>query len=250
MDDTNVQPSEVSADVTTEGTTLPEVETPQPLSLTEEQINTKISEAVSKELEIAKREIQSAKDKSTAEVTSALKRAKLAETTLQSMRGSLKEADPEVAQTLELAELRARDQHYKESEGQDYARQQQTVFDQSFHTQMNQFIVGMGIDPNDPKIDWGTDATNYLDKQQRILSSLGGIQKANSKTAEEKRSQEVKELEAKLRKELGLDSVDTSSPVGTGSDQAWLERWGNGDIEATPQNLKKAMTLQRKLYGG
>jgi len=250
---TDVQPDAVSQ-VGTESITPAEVksEAEQKQPSTEDIITQRISEATksfTEQVEAAKRDLQSAKDKARAEVESAHQRARIAEETLTGFRGRVGELDPDVAKDIRLAEYESRERAMQSVSQNEAMVAQQRDFDKSFTSQISQFIVGLGVDASDKKIDWGEDAPNYLVKQQRILDSVAKIQKANSKAAEEKQSQIIKDVEAKIRKDLGLDSVDTSNPVSTTSEQTWLEKWGNGEIEGTPQNLKKAMTLQRKLYG-
>ena len=225
-----------------EGTTSKEGETPQ--SLTPELVREMIKESLATEREKIR---QSVADKSRFEFEKALKRASVAESTLQNI---IPELDEETKTKIELARLRGQAAQYQTKEQEDEARRQYEEFHQTFNAQMTEFITDSGIDPNDKRIDWGKDAKDAFEMQHRIHTSVAKILKENKKSEDEKRSQEIKDLETKLRKELGLDSVDTSNPVSATSEQTWLEQWGNGDIEATPQNLKKAVELQKKLYGG
>jgi uncharacterized membrane-anchored protein YjiN (DUF445 family) len=214
----NVQPGSVPEGTTSTpdsaGTTPPPETTPdqtQPLS--QEAISKMIADAIAPIKETTARNIQSVKDKAAAEIDKANRRAGIAETTLNHIRGKLKESNPEFATELEIAELRTRDQHYQTREMEDQARQQQTQFDQSFKTNLNQFVTELGVDPGDKRIDWGDDAPNYLEKQSRVLNSVAKIQKAEANKALETVNQQIKDAEARLRKELGLDSVDTSHSV-------------------------------------
>jgi uncharacterized membrane-anchored protein YjiN (DUF445 family) len=218
---------------------------PETQPLTQEQVSKMVQESVALATETAKREIQSIKDKARAEVEQAYRRSQLAETTLNQVRGKLKEADPTFAQELEIAELRTKDQHYQQREAEDMARQQQAQFDNAFKNNLTQFITGLGADPKDPRVDWGEDAKDYLEKQNRILNSVVKLQKEDTKKTEDKRSQEVKDIEIKLRKELGLDSVDTTQPVAGPSlsaNKADLNKaYANGDIswEKYQEGLRK-----------
>ncbi|MFH0897485.1 MAG: hypothetical protein V1850_05515 [Candidatus Bathyarchaeota archaeon] len=235
----DVQPAVVS-----EGTPAPEVKAevkpeaiPQTPPSTEDIITQRISEATKTfrdEVEAAKREIQSAKDKSKAEVERERTKAQIAEETLKGFRGRVGELDPEVAKDFRIAEYESRDKALQAVSQNEAVAKQQEEFDKNFTSQMNQFITSFGVDPSDKKIDWGEDAPNYLVKQQRILDSVAKIHKANLKAAEEKQSQVIKDVEAKIRKDLGLDSVDTSNPVGVKSDassKAELNRkYAQGEI--------------------
>ena len=220
MDDKDVQPKgDVSQETPSVEAETPTPEPPQPQPLTEDVLKQRIDEAVGKALgeqtEKAKREIQSVKDKSKAEIEQAYRRAYTAETTLQ---GIVPELDEDTRNKLELHQLRGVAAQYQSKEQEDAQRQQMETFVQTFNSQMNQFITDAGIDPADKRIDWGKDAKDYFEVQQRVLSSVNKIQKENTKAADEKRSQDLKDLEAKLRKDLGLDSVDTSTPIAPRKD--------------------------------
>ena len=54
---------------------------------------------------------------------------------------------------------------------------------------------------------------------------------------------------AKERKEQGLDSVDTSIPVGGGlSDAEFSKKFGSGELPSTKENIERANKIQ-KSYG-
>jgi hypothetical protein len=196
------------------GAVAPDAVVNQAQPLTQEAISKQIEDALAPIKEATKREIQSVKDKAKTEVDKAIRKAELAENTLNQARAKLRETNPEVVAELEAAELKETVRHYKSRDAEEQTQQQFAQFDQTFKTNVNQFVTELGLDPNDKRIDWGDDAKDYLDKQSRILKSVTAIQKAETKKADEKRSQEVKDIEARLRKDLGLDSVDTGNPVG------------------------------------
>ncbi len=214
MDEQKVQSGSVS-----EGTESTEVIEPQPQPLTEDILKQRIDEAVGKALgeqtEKAKREIQSFKDKSKTEFEALVRRANVAETTLQ---GIVPELDEETRNKLELQRLRGTVAQHQTREQEEEAKRQYDEFHQTFNAQMTEFITESGIDPADKRIDWGKDAKDALEMQHKIHSSVAKIMKEEKKATEEKRSQDLKDLEAKLRKDLGLDSVDTSNPVAPKKD--------------------------------
>ncbi len=252
-DANSIQPEVASEGATS--TAIPEVkaEGEQKQPLTEDTLNQRISEATktfTEQVEAAKRELQSVKDKSKSEVERALREAQVHKEALSSFKSGLGDIDPEVSKNLELAELKARDKARQTVDYEQLLAQQQQALLETFNSNLTQYVTDMGVKPDDKRIDWGKDAPTLLEKQQRILVSLGKIHKEDSKVAEDRQETAFKEREAKWRKELGLDSVDTSNPVVSTSDVTWMEKWGSGEIEATPANLKRAMTLQKKLYGG
>lgn len=196
---------EVSQEATSkEGTT--------PQSLTLEQVKEIIKESLAAERQKIK---QSVADKSNFEIEKALKRANLAESTLQ---GIIPELDEDTRNKLELQRLRGQAAQYQTKEQQEEAKRQYDEFHQTFETQMSEFITETGIDPSDKRIDWAKDAKDAFEMQKRIHSSVTKIMKENTKAADDKRSQDLKDLEAKLRKDLGLDSVDTSTPIAPRKD--------------------------------
>jgi hypothetical protein len=165
--------------------------------------------------------------------------------------------DPDTLQKIELAELRAKDASYKTAEQEEQSRQQMNDFVQTFNSQLNQFIVDSGIDPNDKRIDWGADAKDYFEVQRRVLASVNTIRKENVTMETENRDKEKKDLEAKfeakfvqMRKDLGLDSVDTSTPVGGGTNEdKWLADYGDGKYNSAADH-KKAKELLGKIKQG
>ena len=220
----DIQPAVVSEGTPAPTEAAPVTEAaPETQPLTQESVAQMVQAELAKATEAAKREIQSIKDKARAEVDQHLRKSQLAEATLNQVRSKLKDADPAFAEQLEVEELRVRDRAYRSQEQELAAYQQQAQFDQQFKQNLSQFVSGLGVNPEDKRVDWGDDAPNYLEKQNRILASVVKIQQDESKVAATKRSQEFKELEMKLRKDLGLDSVDTANPTvarGISKDEA------------------------------
>lgn len=199
-----------------QGTESPAVVQPTP----EEILNQKIADAVTKALaegneksrqdrEMAKREIQSAKDVA----LDAQRRAKLAETALGAARTHLQSVDPDAGEKLELVELRAREQSRLAVEQEEQTTQQATQYQativQRFHDDMTQFVTGIGINPSDQRIDWATDAPDLLTRQKRILDSVTKVQKENVKAQELSIDKKFKEATERMRKELGGEDVNS-----------------------------------------
>lgn len=243
-DDKSVQPDAVPV----EGTESPEVETPevetppQPQPLTAEQ-EARIQQIISEQTESARREIQSAKDRGKAEVVAAQRRAGLAEGTLAGYDRGLGQLDPEQA---ELIRLRAKDTGRLQADAMDAQRREGEVFYQQFRDSATRFVTTMGVDPNDKRIDWGQDAQNAWDAKARIEASVATILADDRKVADDKRSQESKDLEARLRKDLGIDSVDTSSSPSAGSVKRKdiLKRYGEGDPSVSRKAYEEALKQQ------
>jgi hypothetical protein len=185
--------------------------------------------------EASKRDIQSAKDKARAEVDTASRRASIAEAQSATVRASYRNLDPEVAQQLELAELRAtRDQMGQLAQEEDNRRAFNQTID-TFEKQMNQFITDAGLDINDSRIDFGSRDDNLLERQRVFNESVAKIAKEKTSVDVSAIKAELsKEIEANLRKELGLDKVDTTVSGGAVSsdDKAFLENYGLTPITA------------------
>jgi len=219
-DGKDVQPAGASTDganapeTKQEATQAPPESTPdksQTQPLTPDAIAKMIEDKLAPIQEDAKRQIQRVKDKAGAEVEKANRRVADAENRLNQVRGKLKESNPDLATELENSDLKSRVEHYENQDKEDQVRQQMAQFDQTFKSNINQFITDMGIEPTDKRIDWGDDAPNYLEKQNRVMASLAKIHKTEAKKYQDSVAQQIKDAEARLRKELGLDSVDTSN---------------------------------------
>jgi hypothetical protein len=82
----------------------------------------------------------------------------------------------------------------------------------------------MEIDPSDARIDWATDATNYVERQKRILKSAAKIAKERQTKVQEELSKKLSDdITARVKKDLGVDSVDTSTPPTATSTQVFKE---------------------------
>ena len=131
-------------------------------------------------------------------------------------------------------------------------RQQEAAVKQTvdaFESNIRQHIVDLRIDPDDKRIEWG-DSNNLslTDRQGKILASVSKIQGENAKLAEEKRKQEFTDLEAKLRKDLGLDTVDTTTSAGvvSASDAEFMDKFGSGELPTTKANVDRYEKIQAK----
>ena len=236
----------VQPDVVTPVTPSPAVVTPPAVPSPEEAMATlieqKVAEAIAKSTELAKREIQSVKDKATAEVQAAQRRTRFAEGTLTSTRQQLQTLEPDVAKEMELAELRAREQGRLTMEQEEASTRQQLEFHQQFQSNLTQFITGLGVDPADKRIDWAGDAPNYLEAQRRVLDSVSKIQKANIQTLQSGLEKRLNALENKSKQvDIEANSVSTATSPGVvaGSDAEFTKKFGAGDLPLTKENVER-----------
>ena len=239
----------VQPDVVSVGTTLPAVETlpePSPEEIRiSELITKKIAEETAKfatSLEAARREIQSTKDRATTEIAAATRRARLAEGALGATRTQLQQLDPDVAKEMELAEYRAREAGRAGIEQEEAVKQQQATFHGQFYSNISQFITGLGVDPNDSRIDWGSDSPNYLEAQRRVLESVSKIQKEKIQTTQSGLEKRLKDLEAKIKQaNIEVNAVETAASVGAvaGSDAEFVKKFGDGTIPISKANIDR-----------
>lgn len=201
---------------------IPPVEA-QPL--TEERIRQMIAEATAKVVEPAKqlgrRELQSEQDRNKAELARMQRRARTGEETLATVRYRVRETDPDLADKLELEELRARDRGRATLEQEEATRAYQEEIVRRFQEDMTQHISDLGFDPNDPRIDWATDAPDLLTAHRKILASVAKMQKEKTKAADEAVDRKIGEAEGRIKKSLGYEeanSVSAQSSAGISGD--------------------------------
>ncbi len=233
----------------------PEPQTPQPL--TEERIQQLIAEATQKAIdqgkEVGRREMQAIKDK---EVAEANRKARLADMRARNYEESFTGLDEETRQSIELKQARGQVQYYQSAEQEERARQTQEAYIQKLNESLVNHLETLGIDKNDKRVDWAKDAGDYLEGRNKFDASVARILKEDEakrlKEAGEKQTNSFKEMELKLRKELGLDSVDTSvsgggSVEGIPTDPAkfrvWIENLSQEEFE---KNASKINELRRQ----
>ena len=189
----------------------------------EKSLDEKIADAVAKalavETEKSRREIQSAKDRAMAELQgrqSAERRARLAENTQSAVTKHLQSLDPDVAKEFELAQLRAEREGRMTLEQEEQMRQQQTDFHSRFQSGLTTYAQSVGVDVKDARLDWNIDPADYLGSQQRFLSSVAKIQNDKVKSLEASIDTKIKESEKRIKKDLGVDEVNSVSTQMSG----------------------------------
>ncbi len=216
---------------------------PKP-ELTEERVQQLMAEATTKAVaeakEAGRRELQSEQDRN----INAEKRAKLAEGTVSAYESSLKGLDEETQKDIELERYRAQDK-LSQSSTQEEAQRQQEV---AFYKRMNEgalvYLDNLGIARDDKRVDWGAGSQDYIEARNRLDASVAKILNENKKETEEKQGKDFKELESKLRKDLGLDSVDTTAGGGgSNSDAEFKKGIGDGSLLLTKVNMARCKKL-------
>jgi hypothetical protein len=201
-----------------------------------------VAKEIAKVTESARREIQSAKDKSRAEVEAAQRKAKTAEISAGAAQKYLRENDPEAAEKLELTMLRAKDENRQVSDEEAAIKVQQEAYTKALQDSLNSHLTDLGIDLNDPRIDWAKDASDFVSGRTRFDVSVAKIIKENMQTAQSGLEKRLSELEKKAKEEdTEANSVETGTSGGVpkGSDQQFIKDFGSGKLPMTKENVEK-----------
>ncbi len=207
--------------VSKEGEVSGGTESKEASPLTAEQASKMIADALAEQDRQYGKKLQSLTDQSAylkSQLAEAKQKGDVSHSTLETLKGRVREADPDLLKDVEAAELKTKLSQYERSESDMRIQSQVMEFDKKFHNQLGDLLDGFDIDPADERIDWGTDAKDYLDKQGRIIASLKKIRVEDKKKEKVEQGKKFDDFKLSLRKELGLDSVDTSNPVAPKED--------------------------------
>ena len=246
MTDTDGVPTEPVSDAepVSNGDKPPEGEAPK-AELTEERVQQLIAEATTKAVTEAKdagrRELQGEQDRN----KNVEKRAKLAEGKVSAYESSFKGLDEETQKDIELARLREQDKHYQSTAQEETQRQQEAAYYQRMNEGVLVYLDNLGIARDDKRVDWGSGSQDYIEARNRLDSSVAKIESENKKVADDKMKEDCKVLESNLRKELNLDSVDTTTGSGSGddSDAVFKKGIGDGSLPLNKTNMVRAKKL-------
>lgn len=129
------------------------------------------------------------------------------------LRRRLTELDPGQADEMELAMYRSRDQSQASEGATDKAREE---FSRTYYGPFRETLVELGVNPDDDGVDWGMDAPTWESAHKRLLASATKILKEKAVKREAAHRQALKDHEAKVRKDLGVDVVDNTPLAGGG----------------------------------
>lgn len=205
-----------------------------------------IADAVAQQVaairETGRRELQSQQDKNRAEAERYARQARGTQTVLDETFRQVQQLDPETAEKLELARLRAERQSRTQQDQEEATRQEQTAFHQQFYNNMAQMVQSMGLDVNDPRIDWGQDAANYFEAQRRIADSAQKIQKTNYDASLGSIQKQLSDLQEKLKAaNIEVNSVPAGTPPGvaSNSDSDFVAKFASGEIPLSKANIER-----------
>ncbi len=182
-----------------------------------------------------KREMQSTKDKSVAEVERARRQAEETLRAIQSMAGD----DPDLQARIQVAAYQAQSRTAQQAQSEEAVRRNADEFSQKYQDKVVKILKRFDVDPTDKRIDWAENETDRLERLDKITESAEKIFRSNLKANEEKSKKEL----AKIKQELGIDSVDTSAPTGSTNDgiptnRTALRKWLMDVPDADYKRLK------------
>jgi hypothetical protein len=201
-----VQPEVVSTE------TAPKAEEPAKQPSQEEILKQTLKQLLETELpkytEPLKRELQSQKDRHLVEIDKANRRAQEATELLTRQYQSVVGDDPDLQTKLKLAQYQAKEHINQKANYDDMTRKQQDEFDRRFKDISRKLITTAGMTEDDLDVKDG----NYIAAYERVVEKTMTKLLADKKASDEKVQKTIKDEVAKARRELGIDSVDTSTP--------------------------------------
>ncbi|KKN64757.1 hypothetical protein LCGC14_0488890 [marine sediment metagenome] len=222
----------------------PKGDEPKP-ELTEERVQQLIAEAtataVAKAEDAGRRNLQSEQDRN----KNAEKRARLAESKVTGYEVGLSGLDEETRNAIELAKYREQDKYSQSTAQDEVQRQQDADFWGRVNSQVLTNLDNLGIARDDKRIDWGEGSKDLPEARNRLDASVAKILNENKKVTEDKMKDDFKNLESTLRKELNLDTVDTTAGSGGGSDSDadFKKGIGDGSLPLNKVNMARAKKL-------
>jgi len=157
------------------------------------------------------------------------RRYKALEAALKTAQSKLQELDPNSGDAVRLAQYETENQIRQQQEVESMTRQQQQEHYTQVMSDLQAFVTENGIDVKDDRVDWGDGAKTYPELYRRVQASVAKINKENVSKIQADLDAKLKETEARIKKDMGFDSVDTTSPGGATGDQdykrlrdAWL----------------------------
>jgi hypothetical protein len=223
-------------------TTEPAVASAPPVPTPEKQmaeIEARSKAAIDKVTTDAQRAVREATERINAVTGFHERRYKSLEAALRTAQGKLQELDPTAGDAVRLAQYETDAQMRQQQDVESMTQRQQQEHYTSVMTDLQTFVAENGIDIKDARIDWGDGARTYPELYRRVQVSVAKINKENVSKVQTELDAKLKEAETRIKKELGFDSVDTTSPGGASGDQdyrkvrdAWLVKPNDPQIQA------------------
>ncbi len=215
-------------------------EEPQPQPLTEERLQQILAQD-------RERTRQSSRDIARTEIDEANRRVRRAEAETLAYKSSFDGLDEDAKKEAELNLLRSQGKEYQSFMQDEEQRRRAESYRQTLQTSLVENVKALGIDPDDKRIDWAENETDFLAGRSKFDASVAKILKEEKGVTEKKMTDDFKVLEANLRKDLGLDKVDTTTTASGGdADTEFMSKFGKGDVPFTKENKERAEKLMKK----
>ena len=237
-----LQPTPVASTVAvaaTTQTTAPAVASAPVVPAPEKQmaeIEARTKAAIDKVQADAQRAVREATERINAVTGYHERRYKALEAALRTAQGKLQELDPQSGDAVRLAQFETDAQIRQQQDVEAMTQRQQQEHYAQVLSDLQTFVAENGIDIKDTRIDWGDGAKTYPELYRRVQNSVAKINKENVSKVQAELDAKLKEAESRIKKELGFDSVDTTSPGGASGDQnykavrdAWLADRNNAE---------------------
>ena len=221
-------------------TTTPAVAAAPPVPAPEKQmaeIEARSKAAIDKLTADAERRVREATERINAVTGYHERRYKALEAALRTAQGKLQELDPTSGDAVRLAQFEADAQIRQQQDAQAMTERQQQEHYAQVLSDLQTFVAENGIDIKDSRLDWGDGARTYPELYKRVQMSVAKINKENVAKIQSELDAKLKEAESRIKKELGFDSVDTTSPGGATGEQdfkrlrdAWLAKPNDAEV--------------------
>ena len=207
-------------------------EAPKPL--TEADVERLVRERMTAKLAERDKEWQSRKDR---EVALHKRKADALSRQVEALKATA-DYGTDVAPILKQAEDEAELGAYRQQEAQAKIQERALEADRRFRSDLAETIRLMGIDPAHAEIAAAAKAaTSREDLRAKVMTAVKSIQEKQSMSDVRKM---VKDELSNLRRELGLDSPDTSSGAKVNdSDKDFMRKFGAGDIPMSKMNMAR-----------
>lgn len=161
-----------------------------------------------------------------------------------------------------IARLKAEIVRERQSETQAAQVQWQEQEIQRQQEKFNQQIKEAGLDPQDERLEDFQDAFEDAKddgkfgkaerKLNRILSKVKPSEPKGKEVERDMKDEWIEEGRRQAKEELGLLTSQTGGPSGAGmSDNEFEHKFGSGELDSTPANLKRAKDIMdKRLKGG
>jgi len=215
-----VPPPAATVTVTPPPAPVAPVKTPEEIAA---EVRAKYEADLKKLTEDTERKVREATDRINAVTGYHERRYKAQEAALKAAQQKLQELDPNAGDSIELARYRTNDSLSQEQMRQEAERQAQIENHARIMADLETFVTDNGIDKNDPRIDWGSDAKTYPDLYKRVHLSVTKINKENVQKARDEVEKTKKEAEERIKKETSDDSVNTTLAGGASGSKDWKD---------------------------